>query len=319
MNTAKLHHFNPQFVLRGFADGNQRITTIRLPERKARTTRVRETAAENHLYSLPGHPSGADIFEKALGAGIEADVADIFARIEGGEWPLSRDPRDTLAEFIALQVLRGPEQRQRMESASSDLFLRAAGQLGRDGLTRFASDAAGREVSEAEVDELWNTVATPDGAQITYLPRDHIEMMGEVTESIAAAIAARPWKLIRFSRRALVTCDAPVTPVPYDTEGPFIGNGIATARFVLYPISRRMGLVMSHALDRNDAGDDLNELSNRARSGSLDNESAGTTAVEKLMNEHTAAHAIRNIYHHPDDPLSVPEAYREGGASTSST
>lgn len=310
MNTAKLHHFNPQFVLRGFADDDERITTIRLPERKARTSRVRRTGAENHLYSIPDHPSGLDVFEKGLGAGIETDTADIFTRVEGGEWPLPSDARDILAEFIALQVLRGPEQRRRMESAAAGLFLKAAGQLGKERLASWASDALGRQVSEAEMDELWGIIMKADGVPISYTARDHIEMMGEVTEPIAAIIAARPWTLVRFTQLALITCDAPVTLVPHEESGPFMGVGLATARFVLYPMSRRTGLIMRDPLDGSDPEDDLDGLIQRARSGAQDDESVGTAAVEKMMNERTAAHAVNNIYHHPDDPLFVPQAYR---------
>lgn len=310
MNTAKLHHFNPRFVLRGFADNDERITTIRLPERRSRTTRVRETGAENHLYSIPNHPSGLDVFEKRLGAGIEADTAEIFKRVEDGEWPLQPDERDTLAEFIALQVLRGPEQRRRMESAASGLYLRAAGQLGKKGLASWASDAAGRQVSEAEVDELWGSIVKAGSVPVSYTPRDHIEMMGEVTEPIAAILAARPWTLVRFKQRALITCDAPVTAVPHEESGPFMGAGMATARFVLYPMSRRIGLIMRDPLAGNDSDDDLDHLIKQARSGALDDESVGKAAIEELMNEHIAAHAVNNIYHHPDDSLFVPQAFR---------
>lgn len=310
MNNAKLHHFNPQFVLRRFADSAGRITTIRLPERKSRTTRVRETGAENHLYTIPDHPSGPDVFEKRLGEGIEADTAEIFTRVEGGEWPLPPDARDTLAEFIALQVLRGPEQRRRMETAASVLYLRTAGQLGKERLASWASNATGRRVSEAEVDELWGSIMKAGGAPISYTPRDHIELMGEVTEPIAAILAARPWTLVRFKQRALITCDAPVTPVPYEECGPFMGVGIATARFVLYPMSCRTGLIMRDPLAGSGSDDDLDVLTMKTRSGSLDDELVEKAAIKELMNERVAGHAVKNIYHHPDDSLFVPQAFR---------
>jgi len=135
MTVSKLHHFNPQFVLRCFADENGRITTIRQPERRSRTSRVRETGAENHLYSMPGHPHGSDVFEKALGAGIETETALLFERVVKGEWPLPQLDRNTLAEFIALQIIRGPEQRRLMESTASRLVKSAVAHLGMDGMT----------------------------------------------------------------------------------------------------------------------------------------------------------------------------------------
>lgn len=70
MAVAKLHHINPQFVLRCFADENKRITTIRQPDRRSRISLVEKTGAGNHLYSTPGHPSGSDVFEKVIPASL---------------------------------------------------------------------------------------------------------------------------------------------------------------------------------------------------------------------------------------------------------
>lgn len=309
MNQSKLHHFNPQFVLRGFADDGERITTIRLPERKSRTTRVRETGAENHLYSIPGHPDGFDVFEKGLGEGIEGETSNIFKSIADGVWPLPRDERDALAEFIALQTLRGPERRRQMESAATELWQKAAGQLGREGLEQAAADTVGRPLTEAESDELWASVTRTDGPPVAYTPRDHIEMMGEVTEPVAAILASRPWTLVRFKQRALITCDSPVSTVLYDDSGPL--TGLAFAWLVLYPISRRTGLIMRDPMDGSGPDDDLDALIELAQSGALDDESVGTAAIEKMMNERTAAHAVSNLYHHPDDSRYVPSAYRQ--------
>lgn len=308
MNQAKLHHFNPQFVLRGFADGGEQITTIRLPERKSRTTRVRETGAENHLYSIPGHPGGFDVFEKGLGEGIEGETSNIFKSIADGVWPLPQQERDTLAEFIALQTLRGPERRRQMESTATTLWQKAAGQLGRAGVEQAATDTIGRPLTQAESDELWASVTTTDGPPVTYTPRDHIEMMGEVTQPVAAILAARPWTLVRFTRRALITSDAPVTSVPYEDSGSY--TGLAFAQLVLYPVSRRTGLIMRDPLDGSGADDDLDALIERAQTGALDDESVGTASLEEMMNERTAAHAVRNLHHHPADSRFVPPDYR---------
>lgn len=199
MTVSKLHHFNPQFVLRCFADENGRITTIRQPERRSRTSRVRETGAENHLYSMPGHPHGSDVFEKALGAGIETETALLFERVVKGEWPLPQLDRNTLAEFIALQIIRGPEQRRLMESTASRLVKSAVAHLGMDGMTRWASDTAGQPITDEEAEELLKLVTEDDGVVIPYTARDRIDMMGQVTEPVAGFIAARPWTLVRFT------------------------------------------------------------------------------------------------------------------------
>lgn len=311
MTVSKLHHFNPQFVLRCFADENGRITTIRQPERRSRTSRVRETGAENHLYSMPGHPHGSDVFEKALGAGIETETALLFERVVKGEWPLPQLDRNTLAEFIALQIIRGPEQRRLMESTASRLVKSAVAHLGMDGMTRWASDTAGQPITDEEAEELLKLVTEDDGVVIPYTARDRIDMMGQVTEPVAGFIAARPWTLVRFTRRSLITSDSPVSLVAYEQPGTWMGVGVSNARFVLYPMTRRIGIIMRDPLENVGSEDDLSGLVAQARSGELDDAIVGTTSIEKMMNEYTAAHAINNIYHHPDDLRFVPAGCRE--------
>lgn len=312
MSVAKYHHINPQFVLRGFADENERIRTIRLPERKGRISLVEKTGGENHLNSIPGHPSGSDVFERRLGEGIESETALLFERVDEGDWPLPRTDRDTLAEFIALQMLRGPERRRQMESAAGGLFSKAAGQLGREKFGELASDIVGRPLSGADVDEMWSAVTDPGGFRLPQTARDHIELMGEATGEIAGFLACRPWTLVRFTDRALITSDAPVSLVAHEQAGPWMGVGVRDARLVLYPMTRRIGLVMRNPFDgRYSIDDDLGALIENTRSGFLDDRSFGTTEIERTMNACTAAHAESNIYHHPDDSQFVPFDFRE--------
>lgn len=311
MSTAKYHHINPRFVLAGFADENQRIRTIRLPDRKGYTSAVDRTGGENHLNSMPGHPSGPDAFEKALGAGIETETAVLFDRIVAGEWPLPQTDRDTLAEFVALQMLRGPERRRQMGSAAGELFSRAAGQLGREGFGVWASDAAGGPLGEDEIDQMWSAVMDPDGFSLPQTARDHIEMMGETTGEVAGFLAYRPWTLVRFSNRALITSDSPVSLVPHERIGPWMGVGVRNARLVLYPVTRRVGLVMRDPFDGRNQTEDLDALTEDARSGSLDDQTPGTARIAKTMNASTAEHAVSNVYHHPHDAEFVPLPFRE--------
>jgi len=312
VSVAKYHHINPRFVLKGFADANQRIRTIRLPDRKGHTSVIERTGGENHLNSIPGHPSGADVFERALGAGIETDVAILFERIVKGEWPLPEPDRDTLAEFVALQMLRGPERRRQMESAAGELFSKAVGQLGRKDFGRYASDTVGNELSDAEIDEMWAVVTSPHGFTIPRTARDHIEMMGEATGEVAGFLAYRPWTLVHFGDDlSLITSDSPVSLVAPEQTGPWMGVGVRDARLVVYPVTRRLGLVMRNPFDGRNPTDDLSDMNEKARSGALDDREPGNAQTARLLNACTAAHALNNVYHHPDDAEFVPSDFQE--------
>ncbi|KXC05562.1 hypothetical protein MhomT_10060 [Microbacterium hominis] len=251
------------------------------------------------------------MFEKRLGEGIESETALLFERVDGGEWPLPEPDRDTLAEFIALQMLRGPERRRQMESLAGELFSRAAGQLGRAKFGEMVSDVAGRALSEADVEALWSTVTEPGGFRLPQTAREHIELMSEATGDIAGFLAYRPWTLVRFTDRALITSDAPVSLVPHEQPGAWMGVGVRDARLVLYPMTRRIGLVMRNPFDGRYPTNDLGALTDNTRSGLLDDRSFGTAEIEKKINACTAAYAVSNIYHHLEDSQFVPSNFRE--------
>ncbi|MDO9397723.1 MAG: DUF4238 domain-containing protein, partial [Herbiconiux sp.] len=141
--------------------------------------------------------------------------------------------------------------------------------------------------------------------------RDHIEMMGETTGEVAGFLGYRPWTLVRFTGRSLITCDAPVSLVAHKQAGPWMGVGVQNARLVLYPMTREIALVMRNPFDGRHPTGDLEAFNETTRAGALDDESLGAALEERLINECTAANAVNNIYHHPDDAQFVPSGYRE--------
>lgn len=83
---AKTHRAVPEFYLRGFADDAERITTVR----------------------LPGSGQCTEVVVKPLSE-LEVSVASVLRAIEGGTWPLSEGQRGTLATFMVVQFLGGPD------------------------------------------------------------------------------------------------------------------------------------------------------------------------------------------------------------------
>ncbi|MGQ4597610.1 DUF4238 domain-containing protein [Nocardia sp. R6R-6] len=119
----------PKFYLRGFADHRAWITTVRLPGEKTYTQSIDKSAAINHFYSIDGHPDGSDVFEKALS---DLEGSDCFRAIEAGDWPLSEEQRVTLAMFLAVQYLRGPDHRRSMEYLAAHIARLKVEVTGRD-------------------------------------------------------------------------------------------------------------------------------------------------------------------------------------------
>ncbi|VXA98726.1 conserved hypothetical protein [Microbacterium sp. 8M] len=307
--TAKRHHHVPQFYLRGFADDDQ-ITTVRLPGDRTYTASVRKTAAENGFYTVPGHQAGDDVFER-LFSEVEGAAAPVFRKLGEGVWPLEVQDRATLASLIALQVTRGPEQRRNMQHMKARLTQIELSMVGRDGVKDWAKKRSGLVIDDATAELIWEQAMRTDGPPVSVTAIDHIIQIGEMTEALMPYIAGRPWTLVRFDRRSLITSDTPVVlvPNPDETEDEgdeaFLPQGIGflNAWGITYPLTRKLGLLMSDPMvlaDRVDV--------NRVARGEFDHAEQGTTQYERFFNLHTAMNASISLFHHPDDARFVPEA-----------
>lgn len=130
-------------------------------------------------------------------------------------------------------------------------------------------------------------------------------------ENLTPYIAVRPWTLVRFNSRSLFTSDAPVSLIRNPKDEPWDGVGFMTAWGITMPLTRKVGLLMSDPsvmfgnFEANDAG--LQELRAAVLRGEADRIQKGTTAMEKLFNEHSAFQAREYVYHHPEDEKFVPD------------
>lgn len=308
-NPAKRHHHVPAFYLRGFADGD-RITTVWLPGERRYTQSVRKTAAQNGFYSVPGHEDGPDVFEKMLSS-VEGEAAGIFRLVESGTWPLEPEDRTTLGAFIALQAMRGPEQRRNMEYLRAQLARIEVGAVGRAGVKDWARRRLKLDLNDEQADEIWEQATRPEGPPIRVSPLEHIRQMAEQVEALIPYIIGRPWTLVRFEKRALITSDTPVSLVPHaddeeEENGLESGVGFMTAWGLTYPLSRRLGLLMSDPMVLADS-----VTAERVAEAEFDHAQVGTTQMERFFNSQTIMNASETLFLHPDDGRFVPDELPE--------
>lgn len=301
---AKRHHTLPQFYLRGFADG-ELITTVRLPGDHRFTQSVRKAASENNFYTVPGHEDGDDAFEKALGS-VENEAARIFADIDAGRWPLLPDDRMALSYFIALQAVRGPEQRRSMDYLAAQGARLEIGYGGKAKVKAWVKRHRGIDISDDEAETVWAQATQPDGPPIRHTSVAHIQQMAQLSDKLVKYLAMRPWTLVRFEQRALITSDVPVGLIRQPEDDPWRGVGFMTAWGVTYPMTRRLGLLMSDPMVFADF-----VPVERVWAGEFDTREAGTTSLERLFNQHTIGSASLYLYHHPADARFVPEELPE--------
>jgi hypothetical protein len=301
---ARRHHTVPRFYLRGFAE-QERIATVRLPGVQRFAQSINDASVAKDFYAVAGHGNGDDVIEKSL-SGIEGATAEVFRAIANGTWPLSFDDRMSLGYFVALQATRVPVQRRTMDHIARQMLRLKIGAGGKPGL-RQRLEQQGSEVTDELVETFWQQVTRPEGPPIERPKIEHIKQMIELAGELHKYIVGRPWTLVQFDRRSLITSDAPVGLVRDAQDELRMGVGYMTAWGITFPLTRKLGLLMS-------SPQPLIELKipvEQTHQGAADRKQLGTTQLERFFNHHTVVNASEWLFHHPDDEKFVPEQLPE--------
>ncbi|MDI6023154.1 DUF4238 domain-containing protein [Leucobacter sp. UT-8R-CII-1-4] len=293
----------PRMLLRGFATDKDLICAVRLPGDTTFTATTKSVAAKKHLYSVDAVGQAPDAFEKILSE-VEGDASRIIRQVIEGRTRLTEEDRNGLAFFIALQAARGPEMKRSMEHVASEALRMQIGAGGKPALRRRIAESQGREATDAEVDALWDRVMEPGATLVSMTNLKFVKQIVMTAEQLLPYISGRPWTVHRFEQRSLIVSDSPVGLIPHpdDDDDPWGGTGFMTAWGITFPLSRKVGILMSDPM----VFADLVPVE-RVRAGHFDQTMQGTAAVEKLFNEMTVRGAREWIYHHPDDAKFVPD------------
>ncbi len=208
----------------------------------------------------------------------------------------------TLGYFIALQATRVPVQRRSLDQAAAMMTRLQIGAAGKSGLRRRLAET-GQQVTDDLVERLWAMSTGPDGPPVKRPVAEHLEQMLDLADELLKFIVGRPWTLVRFERRSLITSDDPVALVADPSAEPWDGVGFMTAWGITYPMTRKLGLLMSSIEPLVDA----NVAVERVHEGRADMEQTGTTAMERFFNLQTTLGASQWLFCHPDDERFVPE------------
>lgn len=308
-STAKLHHYVPQGYLRGFATDQERVRVVPLDRsRHPYISSVKNVGARNHFHTV-GEFEEPDAFEKVLSE-VEGQALGIGRDFVDGEFPPSEEDRWAFAHYAALQSVRGPDTRRTAEHLRATMIRLEVGVGGRKNVGAWIRDNLGFDPTPEQEDRVWKEATQPGGPPIRFSNREHIRNTVETAQELTPYLANRPWVLVRFDRRSLITSDAPVSLVRRPGDEPWDGVGFATAWGVTFPLTRKLGLLMSDPmamLDGIGAHDPrVQQFRDMVLAGRIDQVQFGTTAMEKLFNLHTAKSAREYVFHHPEDERYVP-------------
>lgn len=279
------------------------------PARKAFISSVKNVAAQTHFHTIDD-PEEPDAFETAL-SGIEGEAIGIIGKFRRNEFPPSEEDRWTLSYYMALQSVRGPDARKTLEHLRAQIVRFEIGAAGRVSVGKWIKENCGFDPSPEQEGRVWADATQPDGPPIRFSNLAHIRHMIDMAEELTSYFAGRQWSLVRFERRALVTSDAPVSLIRDPQDDGWDGVGFMTAWGITFPLTRELGLLMNdptwmlEGLEPD--GFRAQEIRAAVLRGKTDGIQIGTTAMEKLFNEHLAHSARQYIYCHPEDAKYVPD------------
>lgn len=312
-NVAKNHHYVPQGYLKGFANDKGQIRVVPLDKARTRyTPHVRNVASRSHFYRIDHEES--DAIEKFLSE-VEAAAIPIIRRIAEGEWRISEEERWTLSYFLSAQVVRGPDTRESSDYLLSSMVRLGLEFSGREKAGQFLRDNFGVELSEAEVQGIWDKANSEEEIFLRSSRNYHLDLMFDMAEKLSSYMVLRPWVFIRFERRALLTSDAPVSLIPSLQAKELEGVGFSNAWAIVFPVSRRVAILMIDPLPLVKvipAGDkNVAKLQQQICEGIYDGCEVGTTEREKFINASTLGKAREYVYCHPEDERFIPEELPE--------
>lgn len=292
-------HTVPQFYLHGFAKGDQ-VTTVEIANGRVFTQNVADAAASHHFYSVPEFTAAPTFFEGVL-ARAESDASRVLKLVlKDGVWPLGAQDRTILAAFMTLQFLRGPDHRTQMSHIASNAVKLLTKTMSPSQLVRDAA-ALGTALTDEEAAQALETLGVSNiDASVT--AAGHVRQIMDLLPKLVGYLLGRPWVLVRFTQPALITSDAPFSPIVHPDADPNVGVGLGTAWGMTYPLDRQTGLILASPQPLIDAGANVHEVER----GETDIVQAPTVQVAEFINMWTAASAERFLFHYPGDDQLLP-------------
>lgn len=300
------HHTVPKFYLRGFSkkEKHEKVNVVNLAKGTQTEQRIGTASVIPDFYSVRTEEFqdldiAEDHFENWLSEEFERPTGLVFKKINEGIWPLDPDDRVTLAKFITLQYLRSNNYRIILDDLQTIFTYAVLIANGRENLgaalphhfkEEYIEGALDENYTEESLDRIWSEIA--DGVfRVKNHQHTYLEGIIQGVPLAAQSILERPWFLIKFSRKTLITSDNPVVLTP-DCEGK---RTLGSAPEICFPLNRTTVIIMASPMDSNDA-----------RDGKYDIVAGGNTRMHKRLINAITHNDAEYLYCHPDDREQLP-------------
>lgn len=295
-NRRRRHHVVPRLHLRGFADHDGRIVQLDLDNGRRREVSVTDAAVIKDFYTVV-LPDGTvtDAWERWLSE-TEGEIAPALQRaLKMPRFRLEDDDRERLARWVALQYLRGPDSRGKMNEIAALAVKAQVGMGGLAYLRHAMSRGLGREVSAEEAERVWSDVHAPGGPVVVVDGEEHLEALARTYNAATEMLYDRTWCRVTYARKRLMVSDVPVAAVAGKAHDE---RGLAGAAAITVPLDRKTLLWLE---------------SRGAGAPAVDRDLEPSARLANIHNRSMLLSAERFLYFHPDDsPLpSVVNTPRE--------
>lgn len=293
----------PNFYLKGFAQVREgekygQITVLTIKDQSSKTISTRHAALHSGFYSLTESlTESPDAFERAMNEKIETPATPVLRSIrEGGQWPLGPQDRSTLASFMALQWLRGPDYRQAVQTGIDSVERLLDHVQDAEGLRRW-SERSGDPLAADEARRLWEHLGVWE--PLTIGSEHHVSLINQSHSEATQRILNRPWRRLHFPQPTLFTSDAPLSPLP----GRDITRGVFTLQSVphFFPAERSIGIILG--------AESPPAITPSVRDGDRDKSSTGTAKQAALVGSSVVSGAIERLFHHPENAPVIPPPF----------
>ncbi|MET0859057.1 MAG: DUF4238 domain-containing protein [Telluria sp.] len=244
-NYAKNCHWVPQFYLRYFSPApsakpprvyvTNKHEAYETGELKSKTARIRDVAAVLHLYNAAAPNGRIDPALEESFKLVEKQAGEVWQRLSQGK-PLNLlpggDDRLIIAQFLAAQHLRVPRMIAVVENA----------------IRRGNPDVDMDEMDEAGLDRLHKEINAIDlrlGPEpLDMQARDPFRAMITANwTTVTKILYDMCWSIRAFDKPGLVTSDAPLYVINFETMGPWLHGDPASLTY--YPMTQRHLLLIT--------------------------------------------------------------------------
>jgi Protein of unknown function (DUF4238) len=253
------HHYVPAFYLRGFVDPacppgyEPYVWVVDLDEGKSKRKSPENAAYITDYYAVGDGDNRQDVETEYLQL-VDGLTAPVVAKILADHAIIDADDKATLSYFAALQIVRVPQFRERIEefmtriAEATNIMLIRDREAFEEGLR---ASHPGRTFTAEEVEQIYTFARDPSNYSIKANPEAALGHALDVVPKIAAILHGMSWAIMEpAGPENFWTSDNPLFYINPQSKDAVLGHGLLAKNIeVNLPLGPRRCLFMAWSRD----------------------------------------------------------------------